>query len=286
MINTKLSGIGAVVVCALLAGCGGSETGKSPTAETAAPTPDTAVAQPAAAAEPKTLSDGAAAKMTRFDNMNRVRFMEIFLAGKRAGSDEIVAGAYNTLFSSAGVPPSRDTAPQALVEGLDLEKIKQEHGVLAASLNGPKIWFPDWVEVPVGVERDFNGMKAPWVAELIMGKEVGLGEDKPYQPMSIKRSSKWGWNKGTVALLLDDPDGNVWIMKGFQLGLAPKQSLDQFIAAGQANYKQLPPGWKFRIKTLNKDLIEIPQSGTATIMTDEFFNVYDKTGPGMTNYKP
>ena len=24
----------------------------------------------------------------------------------------------------------------------------------------------------------------------------------------------------------------------------------------------------------------------ATIMADEFFNVYDKTGPGMSDYKP
>ncbi|MDQ1243174.1 MAG: hypothetical protein QG550_2426, partial [Pseudomonadota bacterium] len=30
----------------------------------------------------------------------------------------------------------------------------------------------------------------------------------------------------------------------------------------------------------------IPDNNLATIMTDEFFNVWDKTGPGMTNYKP
>lgn len=46
------------------------------------------------------------------------------------------------------------------------------------------------------------------------------------------------------------------------------------------------PGWKVRIKTLEKDLIERPESGVATIMPDEHFNVYDKTGPGMTNYTP
>jgi hypothetical protein len=33
-------------------------------------------------------------------------------------------------------------------------------------------------------------------------------------------------------------------------------------------------------------LIEVPENGVATIMPDEFFNVYDKTGPGMSNYKP
>jgi hypothetical protein len=30
----------------------------------------------------------------------------------------------------------------------------------------------------------------------------------------------------------------------------------------------------------------IPETGIATIMPDEFFNVYDKTGPGYSNYKP
>jgi hypothetical protein len=33
-------------------------------------------------------------------------------------------------------------------------------------------------------------------------------------------------------------------------------------------------------------LIEKPANGVATIMPDEFFDVYDKTGLGMTNYRP
>ena len=104
--------------------------------------------------------------------------------------------------------------------------------------------------------------------------------------MEIARTSKWGWNKGTKTMLLDDPEGNIWILKGFQLGLNPKQTYDEFLAAGQGNYKKLPPGWKVRVTTLEKDVIEIPETGVATIMTDELFNVWDKTGPGMTNYKP
>jgi len=44
-----------------------------------------------------------------------------------------------------------------------------------ASLNGPKIWLPDWSEADVGVERDFNGIRAPWVAQLNMGDKTGPG---------------------------------------------------------------------------------------------------------------
>jgi hypothetical protein len=75
-------------------------------------------------------------------------------------------------------------------------------------------------------------------------------------------------------------------MKGFQVGLNPKYTFEQFVAAGQGQFKKLPPGWKFRVKKLEKDLIERPQGGVAMIMPDEFFNMYDKTGPGMSNYKP
>jgi hypothetical protein len=58
------------------------------------------------------------------------------------------------------------------------------------------------------------------------------------------------------------------------------------VAGGQGQFKKLPPGWKVRVTKLEKDLIEVPEGGVATIMPDEFFNVYDKTGAGMSNYKP
>jgi hypothetical protein len=95
-----------------------------------------------------------------------------------------------------------------------------------------------------------------------------------------------GWNKGTKVVLLDDPEGNTWIMKGFQLGLRPQYTYEEFLTAAANKFKNLPKGWKVRVQTLEKDLIEKPGGGVATIMTDEFSNVYDKTGPGMSNYKP
>lgn len=245
-----------------------------------------AFAQDASQAEPEVLSDGTGAIFQRFDNMHQVRYIELFLAGREAKTGKLVAACYNTMLTGRAIPASRDTAPQALVERLDLETIKQEQGLLNASLNGPKLWQPDWIEVDVGAERNFGGMPMTWVAQLNVGGEGGIGKDSPYQPMTIARKSGLGWNKGTTVFLLDDVEGNTWVMKGFQQGIAPKYTRDEFFAAGQSQFKKLPAGWKARIKTLDKDLIEIPEGGVATIMPDEFFNVYDKTGPGMTNYKP
>lgn len=239
------------------------------------------------AAAPKIVADGAGAKPGRFDNMHQSRYIEIFLAHRDAKTGQLVAECYNTLFTSSGIPASKDTAEQARVEGLDFAKMKTDSGVLGASLNGPKLWLPDWTEIDVGVEREFNGIRAAWVAQLNMGGNTGgVSETMPYKPMSIARKSGVGWNKGTTVLLLDDAEGNTWIMKGFQVGLEPQHTYEQFVAAGAGNFKNLPPGWKFRVKTLDKDLVEVPESGVATIMADEFFNIYDKTGPGMSNFKP
>ena len=191
------------------------------------------------------------------------------------------------MFTSKGIPDSKDTAPQALVEGLDFEKMKQDFGVLGASLNGPKLWTSDWTEIDIGVERDFNGIKAAWVAQLSMGDNAkGVSETVPYQPTPIARKSGVGWNKGTKVILLDDAEGNTWILKGFQMGLKPEYTYDEFLAQGAANSRNSLPVGSSASRRWKRISIEIPEGGKATIMADEFFNVYDKTGPGMSNYKP
>ena len=246
-----------------------------------------AFAQEASSATPKVLTDGDGAEFRRVDNMHKTRYIEMFLAYRDAKSGDMLAACYNTMFTPAGIPASRDTAPQQLVAGLDFDKIKQEYGVLNASLNGPKLWMPDWTEINSGVERNFNGIKAPWVGVLNMKSNTGgVSESSPYKPLTIARKSSLGWNKGTTVLILDDAEGNTWVMKGFNLGLKPKHTFEEFVSKGEAMFTQLPEGWKFRVKTLEKDLIETPKDGIATVMPDEHFNVYDKTGPGMTNYKP
>jgi len=233
------------------------------------------------------LNDGANAKPGRVENMHMTRYIEIFLAAPDVNTGKLVAACYNTMFTPDGIPASKNTAPQELVEGLDFDLMKQEYGLKGASLNGPKLWSPDWSEVEIGTEREFNGIKAAWVAQLNMGDNTGgVSETAPYKPMTIARKSALGWKKGTTVMLLDDAEGNTWILKGFQLGLKTQYTYEQFVAAGQSNFKKLPEGWKFRVKTLDRDLTETPENGVATIMSDEFFNVYDKTGPGMSNYKP
>ena len=242
-------------------------------------------AQEISPAGPKVLADGTDAKVMRFENMHQTRFIELFFGTKDPKTGKLVAPCYNTMYTSNKLPASKDTAPQALVASLDLEKIAKEYGVAKVMLNGPKIWMPDWVELKMGKERVFAGMTAGWVAQLNL-PESGTIDGAPWKPMQIARTSKWAWTKGTKVALLDDSDGNTWILKGFQLGLNPQQTWLEYLAKGAASYKTFPAGWKFRVTTLEKDVIEIPDNNLATIMTDELFHVWDRTGAGMTNYKP
>ena len=149
-----------------------------------------------APAQPAVLGDGAGAQYKRVENMHQTRFIEIFLAAREASTGNMVAACFNTMFTSKGIPASKDTAPQALVEGLDFEKMKQEYGVLGASLNGPKLWLSDWTDIDVGKEREFNGIPAAWVAQLNMGNNTSVGETTPYKPMTIATEERAGLEQG------------------------------------------------------------------------------------------
>jgi hypothetical protein len=241
----------------------------------------TALATP----KPEVMSDGDNAKQKHIENSHLMRFSEIFLAAIDPSTGDIVAQCYGT-YANPDIPEDKDTAPQAKVAALNMDEIKSQYGVLGASLNGPKLWIPDSFDIDVGVMRKFGSLTAPWTAQLNLGRNINVNKVEPYQPTTIARKSAITWNKGTKVIILDDAAGNAWIMKGFQLGLEPKQTYDEFMATGADNFKKLPQGWKARVVTLQEDNHEVPENGVAWIVADEFFNVYDKTGPGMSNSKP
>jgi hypothetical protein len=232
--------------------------------------------------------DGASTQSKHFDNMNRVRYIEIFVVGGNGITGNLRANVYNTTFiPGLDIKTDKDTAPQAWVQSLNNDEIKKRFSALGAAINGPKLWMLDWVDIPLGADQEFNGKTIPWCAELHLTKtELKEMGKLPYVSTTIARKSKIGYNKGTLVFLIDDSAGNTWIMKGFELGMTPRWTYEEFAADPASKFKQLPTGWKYRTKVLDQDLILVPETGVATIMPDEFFNVYDKTGPGYSNYKP
>ena len=135
--------------------------------------------------------DDADAKLMRFEGSRGRRYTEIFLIGADESTGQLIAGVYNTagLNDPGG---TGDTSPQALVDHVDVDAVKEQHGVLAAFKNGPRLSCLDWSEIMVGKERDFMGLKARWVMWLDVPEEARTHESVAYKPMTGKRDTLLG----------------------------------------------------------------------------------------------
>jgi len=229
--------------------------------------------------------DGANAKVMRFDNMRDMRYAEVFLIGGDALTHNLEAAVYNTTGLNNREDP-RNTCPEALWAKVDPEKLKKHYDVLGVYKNGPRHWTMDWVELPVGAERDFDGLKARWMAKVKLPKDMDVKKkgSSAFKPTTVARQSHMGFEKGKPVFILDDPEGNPWVMQAYSLIVDPNLTYDSLASLGSK--LKLPPGWKFRVKVLDKDLTIRAVNGIAHIVQDDLENTYDLCGGGSSNYKP
>jgi hypothetical protein len=228
------------------------------------------------------LPDDVGATLRRSVGVRGRRYTEIFLIDADA-SGQLIAAVYNTsgLNDPAG---TGDSSPQRLVDQLDVESLKEEYGVLAAVVNGPRLWTLDWVEAMSGAEREFSGLQARWVMWLDVPNEVGTQGNVPYRPITGRRDTRLGINAGSPAFILDDPDGDSWVMKSASLMVDPDQTSENL--SGLGDRLQPAPGWRFRTVVLGADLVLTPDHGIARIAQDELGNTYDRVGGPFSNHTP
>lgn len=152
-------------------------------------------------------ADDASVKLIRFDNVRTQRYTEILPIWGNGLTKKFVAGVYNTvgLNSPTG---TGDSSPQEIPDKVAVEQVKKVNNAPAAIKNGPRLWALDWIEVNAGAIRDFSGLKAHWVMWFDVPPEMVGHEGKPYHPLTGKRNTHLGINKGSPAFLLDDPEGN------------------------------------------------------------------------------
>jgi hypothetical protein len=223
--------------------------------------------------------DGRDATLRTLPGLRGLRYMEFFLVGSVPVDGEYKGTCYNT----SPVPPAsggRDTAPQALVDKLNPADLAKQLGVARVWLNPPRQWLLDNIDIPIGTTREFGGIRASWCAVMSMPK----GEWPAFTFTTIARKSKFSFSKGATVHLLDDPNGNTWIMKSVTSATDPNNTFEN-ISTIEGRLK-LPAGWKYRTAVLAQDLILIPTSGVAHILSDNLHDVYDLTGDGYSNFKP
>lgn len=221
-----------------------------------------------------------------FDNLMGSRYTEVLLVFGNGLTKKVTAGVYNTMgLNGANLAGGGDSCPAALVDNLDLEKLKGDHGALKVIKNGPRLWAVDHVVGKLGKERDFQGLKAHWVMWFPIPERFLKGEmENPYGAMDALRDTSMMIRKGSRAYILDDPQGITWVMKSASLIKDPNQKFEDLQNLGSR--LKLPSGWKFRSAILEQDLVFMSDHGKAQITQDDLGNTYDRMGGPYSNYKP
>ena len=227
--------------------------------------------------------DDESAELMRFEGVRGERYTEIFIIGGNAITKHLIGGIYNTIGLNSP-DGSGDTCPQEILDKVDVDDLMKEYGAISAFKNGPRLWCLDWVEVTVGKEREFGGLHARWVMWLDVPKEMRKHESVAYKSISGKRDTQLGINAGSPAFILDDPEGDSWVMKSASLIVDPDQTYESLNDLGS----RLEPaaGWSFRAEVLEKDLVLTSDNGNVRITQDDLGNTYDRVGGAFSNYKP
>jgi hypothetical protein len=109
-------------------------------------------------------------------------------------------------------------------------------------------------------------------------------------PSLIQRNTCWTWHAGKRVHLLREPNGTVWVLQEYTKAVDPSLTPDNLDTLG-AKFKNLPAGWKFEVKVLDKELrLDTGNAGGwAAIIRDEFHCTYQGCGYGAdtsANYIP
>ena len=132
----------------------------------------------------------------------------------------------------------------------------------------------DWIELPVvGTQRDFNGVQARWFAHVQLPKEFGKAGATYYNPTTVERKSHQGYAKGQTIFILNDPTGTPWLMQAYSLIVDPNLTYDDLKTLDKK--LELAPGWKYRVKVLDRDLELHPINGVARIVQDDLQGTYN-----------
>jgi hypothetical protein len=216
------------------------------------------------------LQDGANAKVTILANVRGIRYCEI----------SVICGAQASMYNTTtlnNVGNPMDTCDPKLWAGVDETALATQLDVPGVWKNGPRFWTNDVMSIPTGLDNplDFNGLKAGWFAypkypPNIQNLGITAGA---YITTTVARSSVMTFTAGSPIFIMDDPNGNPWVMQ------AAAQIVNPNLTYGDLAFLDtqlhMPEGWSYRVKTIDQDLVIVAVNGFAQITQDDLGNSYD-----------
>lgn len=190
------------------------------------------------------------------------------------------AHIYTSTFSEEDLVPGS-------IEKIDVKKLAAELGVVACVLNPGRFWTMDEIDLQGGEIVDFQGVKLIYGGDMT-ADEVMQHFGGPYVIGKILRNTNWIYKAGSQVCLLREPNGQVWVMQEYTNEVDKTLTMENIGEIGP-KLKNLPEGWTFETKILEKDLtLDTRRTGTwASIIRDELGNTYEGTGfDDLANYIP
>ena len=228
------------------------------------------------------LKDGKGATMTSYTNLTGIRYCEYLLICKTP------AGTKTNVYFTTGL--NNEANPMDTCSNFvetDAETIKKEFGVDGVFKNGPRGWLMGSVDVPTGIVRNFQGVKAVW--ESTLQADPSALKTTPYKTSVVARDSKIVFPAGEPLFILNDPKSNSsWVMKSWSEIVDSNLNYEKLPELGSK--LKLPKGWSYHVYTPNIELTISAINGNTHIIQDEFLNTYDgcysEDGKSSCSFQP
>lgn len=179
------------------------------------------------------------------------------------------------VYTAASLPVGPDDYKK-----INPEKLAKELEVDLCAVNNGRFWMMDETDYAGGETQSFHGLPMNWAGDMT-GAEMMSQFQSAYVPSLIQRNTIWTWHAGKPVHLLREPNGAVWVLQEYTLAVDPTLTPDNLDGLGK-KFKNLPEGWKFETKVIDKDLrLDTGKAGGwAAIIRDEFHCTYQGCGYG------
>jgi hypothetical protein len=219
----------------------------------------------------------------RGQNWRGRAFYEVLFMNRVPGGPAGIGNYFNTLGT-----PSQGTsqATDARFRALNADALKREFGGDGVFFNGPRRFVANGFTATAYnncAQRVMNGL--PFYVygtfEVPNLEAFVSAAPPPYHPLVSRRTNTFVFNAGERVHELITPEGEVYTMFSLSLKVDPNNSIARLATLGER--LTLPPGWRYRTRRLDRQLIlssSYDANPPNTVVLDQFEGNYQHN-PGQ-----
>lgn len=174
------------------------------------------------------------------------------------------------------VSMSHNNCPDADWFELSAAELKEQFGMEAVRLNGPRHWVVNGLAASAnGATNNYNKTVSFGNIEMSLQAQIqsAFSDGDLYTEGEVLRTTTYTYLAGNEVYKLINPQGEEYIMQSYSRLVDQDQSIADLATLGSR--LSLPSGWSFRVEVLQEDFLVVTE-GLAFVITDEFDNAYQK----------